>query len=364
MIIGVAKEIKNNEYRVALTPAGCQALTKLGHSVLIEDEAGIGSGFSNAEYISAGGEIVSNETIFNNSQLILKVKEPLKSEWTRLKKEQVIFTYLHLAANPELTMGLVEKGCTAIAYESIHQDGTLPLLTPMSEIAGRMSIQVGARFLEKPNGGSGVLLGGVPGVKPGQVLILGGGVVGTQAAKMAAGLGAQVTIMDVNLNRLRSLDDTLPANVTTQFSNEYNIRQLLPQVDLVVGAVLIPGAAAPTLITQDMLKLMKPGSVIVDVAVDQGGCIETCEVTTHDNPVRIKEGILHYGVANMPGAVPRTSTIALTQATLPYIIKLATKKSVMEIMNDSDLQGGVDVANGRVLNAGVIKSLGLVENTF
>jgi len=360
MIIGVPKEIKNNEYRVALTPAGCSTLVKLGHSVLIEDGAGMGSGFTNEEYLQAGGTIVTNETIFNDSQLILKVKEPLQSEWTRLKPDQTLFTYLHLAANPDLTLGLLEKGCTALAYESIRQDGTLPLLTPMSEIAGRMAVQVGARYLEKSQGGSGVLLGGVPGVKPGQVLILGGGVVGTQAAKMAAGLGAQVTIMDVNLNRLRTLADILPANVTTQFSSEWNIRQLLPQVDLVIGAVLIPGAAAPTLITSDMIKLMKPGSVVVDVAVDQGGCIETCEVTTHADPIRIKEGVLHYGVANMPGAVPRTSTLALTQATLPYIVRLASKKSLTEIRQDPVLAKGVDVSNGHLFNPEVAQSLGLV----
>jgi alanine dehydrogenase len=357
MIIGVAKEIKNNEYRVALTPAGCQTLTQLGHQVLIENEAGIGSGFSNEEYVQAGGTIVDNDTIFNDSKLILKVKEPLHSEYTRLKSDQTIFTYLHLAANKELTLALIESKCTAIAYESITKDGTLPLLTPMSEIAGRMSIQQGAKFLEKPNGGSGVLLGGVPGVKPGHVLVLGGGVVGTQAAKMAAGLGARVTIMDVNLNRLRTLSDIL-ANVTTEFSSEWNIRQILPTVDLVIGAVLIPGMKAPTLVTKDMLKLMKPGSVIVDVAVDQGGCIETCEVTTHENPVKVKEGIIHYGVANMPGAVPRTSTIALTQATLPYILKIVKTNDPLK---DNDLKNGVDVMNGNLLNQQVAKSLGLNE---
>lgn len=355
MIIGVPKEIKNSESRVALTPAGCQTLTKLGHTVLIESNAGLDSGFPDQEYIDCGATITDVDSVFT-AELILKVKEPLKSEWSKIKPNQILFTYLHLAANRELTLALIDSKCTAIAYESIEKDGTLPLLTPMSEIAGRMSIQQGAKFLEKPNGGSGILLGGVPGVKPGHVLILGGGVVGTQAAKMAAGLGARVTIMDVNLNRLRTLSDILPSNVTTEFSSEYNIRRILPDVDLVIGAVLIPNSAAPTLISKDMLKLMKTGSVMVDVAVDQGGCIETCEVTTHQNPVVVKEGIIHYGVANMPGAVPRTSTIALTQATLPYILKIVKSKNVLE---DSDLKKGVNIMDGELMNSVVAKSLGL-----
>jgi alanine dehydrogenase len=355
MIIGIPKEIKNSESRVALTPAGCQTLTKLGHTVLVETNAGFESGFNDQEYIDCGATIADVDTVFT-AELILKVKEPLKSEWSKIKPNQILFTYLHLAASKELTLALLESKCTAIAYESIEKDGTLPLLNPMSEIAGRMSIQQGAKFLEKTNGGSGVLLGGVPGVKPGHVLVLGGGVVGTQAAKMAAGLGARVTIMDVNLNRLRTLSDILPPNVTTEFSSEYNIRRILPDVDLVVGAVLIPNAAAPTLITKDMLKLMKPGSVMIDVAVDQGGCIETCEVTTHQNPVVVKEGIIHYGVANMPGAVPRTSTIALTQATLPYILKIVKTKNILE---DSDISKAINVINGDLVNQTVADSLGL-----
>ena len=327
MIVGVPKEIKNNENRVALTPAGAQELTKRGHTVYIQSTAGEGSGFTDGEYESAGAQLLPTiEATYEIAEMILKVKEPIEPEYKLIKKDQLVFTYFHFASYKPLTKAMMESGSVCLAYETVEKkDRSLPLLVPMSEVAGRMSIQEGAKYLEKPLQGRGILLGGVPGVRPAKVLILGGGVVGTNAAKMAAGMGADVTIMDLNLGRLRYLDDVMPANVNTFMSNEYNIRELIGSHDLIVGAVLIPGAKAPNLITRDMLKEMRPGTVLVDVAVDQGGCIETCKPTTHENPTFIIDDILHYCVANMPGAVPYTSTLALTNATLPYAIELANK---------------------------------------
>jgi alanine dehydrogenase len=327
MIIGVPTEIKNNENRIALTPGGALELTKRGHAVYVQKGGGIGSGFSDEMYIEAGAQILDTiEEVYGIAEMIMKVKEPIEPEYKLIKKDQLVFTYFHFASHEPLTKAMVDSGATCIAYETVElEDGSLPLLVPMSEVAGRMAVQQGAKYLEKPIKGKGVLLGGVPGVTPGRVLILGGGVVGTQAAKMAAGLGAIVTIMDINMSRLRYLNDVMPANVITRFSNEMNIRDLLPSQDLIVGAVLIPGAKAPNLITRDMLKDMQSGTVLVDVAVDQGGCIETCKPTTHEDPTYIIDDIVHYCVANMPGAVPYTSTIALTNVTLPYAIQLANK---------------------------------------
>ena len=317
MIIGVPKEIKNNENRVAVTPAGVQEFTKNGHQVYVQSTAGEGSGFSDEQYAEAGAKILPTiEETYEIAEMIIKVKEPIEPEYKLVKKGQLLFTYFHFASYEPLTKAMMESGAICLAYETVEKaDRSLPLLVPMSEVAGRMSIQEGAKYLEKPMGGRGILLGGVPGVRPAKVMILGGGVVGTNAAKMAAGMGADVTIMDVNLPRLRYLDDVMPANVNTFMSNEYNIRELLPTHDLIIGGVLIPGAKAPHLITKDMLKDMQPGTVVVDVAVDQGGCIETCKPTTHQDPTYVVDGVLHYCVANMPGAVPYTSTLALTNAT-------------------------------------------------
>ncbi|MCE2778516.1 MAG: alanine dehydrogenase, partial [Algoriphagus sp.] len=322
MIIGVPKEIKNNENRVALTPAGAKELIKRGHQVYVQQTAGIGSGFSDEDYKSAGASILpSIEATYQIAEMIMKVKEPIESEYSLIKPNQLLFTYFHFASYEPLTKAMVASKAICLAYETVEKaDRSLPLLVPMSEVAGRMAIQKGANYLEKPLGGRGILLGGVPGVLPAKVLILGGGIVGTQAAWMAAGLGADVIIMDVSLPRMRYLADVMPANVKTMMSNEYNIREQIKQADLIVGAVLIPGAKAPHLITKDMLKDMKKGAVLVDVAVDQGGCIETCKPTTHENPTYIIDDVVHYCVANMPGAVPYTSTLALTNATLPYAI--------------------------------------------
>ncbi len=327
MIIGVPKEIKNNEYRVALTPAGAFELTKRGHTVHVQTKAGEGSGFKDSEYIGAGAKITKNiASTYKVAEMIMKVKEPIKEEYDLIREDQLVFTYFHFASYKPLTKAMIKSKAVCLAYETVElPDRSLPLLVPMSEVAGRMAIQEGAKYLEQPVKGRGVLLGGVPGVPPGKVMVLGGGVVGTQAAKMAAGLGAQVTILDINLPRLRHLNDIMPANVITQFSNEYNIRSLIPTHDLIIGAVLIPGAKAPNLITRAMLKDMRPGTVLVDVAVDQGGCIETCKPTTHEDPIFIIDDVVHYCVANMPGAVPYTSTLALTNATLPYAIQLANK---------------------------------------
>ncbi len=365
MIIGVPKEIKSSENRVALTPAGTMELTRRGHTVFIEKQAGDGSGFFDHEYISAGGKILNTpKEIFDAAEMIMKVKEPIEQEYHLIKKDQLLFTYFHFASHQPLTHAMINSGAVCLAYETVEStDRSLPLLVPMSEVAGRMAIQEGAKYLEKPAKGRGVLLGGVPGVEPGRVLILGGGIVGAQAAKMAAGLGAQVIIMDINLSRLRYLNDVMPANVVTRYSSEYNIRQLIGTQDLIVGAVLIPGAKAPHLITRDMLKMMRPGTVLVDVAVDQGGCIETCRPTTHEDPTFIIDDVVHYCVANMPGAVPYTSTIALTNATLPYAIHLAEKGWKQACKERNDLKLGLNIINGKVVYKGVADAFDLpLEN--
>ena len=350
MIIGVPTEIKNNESRIALTPGGTLELTKRGHTVYVQKDGGFGSGFNNTMYIDAGAKILDTiEEVYAIAEMIIKVKEPIEEEYKLIKKDQLIFTYFHFASHRPLTDAMIESGAVCLAYETVEAaDKSLPLLIPMSEVAGRMAVQQGAKYLEKPIKGKGVLLGGVPGVPPGKVLIIGGGVVGTQAAKMAAGLGAQVTILDLSLTRLRYLNDVMPANVVTRFSNEMNIRDLIPHMDLIVGAVLIPGAKAPNLITRDMLKLMSPGTVVVDVAVDQGGCIETCKPTTHEDPTYIIDDIVHYCVANMPGAVPYTSTVALANATLPYAIQLANKGWKQACTENNELKIGLNVVNGKI----------------
>lgn len=355
MIIGVPKEIKNNENRVALTPAGVAELKNNGHNVYVQATAGEGSGFADEEYTTAGAVILPTiEEVYSIAEMIIKVKEPIASEYPLIKKDQLLFTYFHFASSEPLTHAMIERQAICLAYETVEKtDRSLPLLVPMSEVAGRMSIQEGAKYLEKPLKGRGILLGGVPGVPPAKVLVLGGGIVGTQAAKMAAGLGAQVTIMDVSLPRLRQLDDIMPANVITQMSNNYNIRKAIVETDLIIGAVLIPGAKAPHLITRDMLKLMRPGTVLVDVAVDQGGCIETCTPTTHENPTFIIDDIVHYCVANMPGAVPYTSTLALTNATLPYAVQLANKGWQKACTENEELKKGLNIANGKILYKGV-----------
>ena len=361
MIIGVPKEIKNNENRVAVTPAGAKEFIKRGHTVYVQSTAGIGSGFSDDEYREAGANILNTiEETYNIADMVVKVKEPIAPEYGLIKKDQLVFTYFHFASSEELTHAMIKSGSICLAYETVEKgDRSLPLLVPMSEVAGRMSIQEGAKYLEKPMGGRGILLGGVPGVRPAKVLIIGGGVVGTNAAKMAAGMGADVTIMDLSLPRLRYLDDVMPANVNTCMSNEYNIRSLLPSHDLIVGAVLVPGAKAPHLITREMLKLMRPGTVVVDVAVDQGGCIETCKPTTHENPTYVIDDIVHYCVANMPGAVPYTSTLALTNATLPYAIELANKGWRKACSENEELLLGLNVVQGKVVYKGVSDSFNL-----
>lgn len=361
MIIGVPKEIKNNENRVALTPAGAMALTKRGHEVYVQATAGLGSGFSDADYEAAGAIILPTiEATYEKAEMIIKVKEPIEPEYKLIKKDQLLFTYFHFASYEPLTKAMIDSEAVCLAYETVElSDRSLPLLVPMSEVAGRMSVQEGAKYLEKPMGGRGVLLGGVPGVAPGKVLVLGGGIVGTEAAKMAAGLGADVTIMDINLPRLRYLNDTMPANVNTVYSNEYNIRQHIQEADLIVGAVLIPGAKAPKLITREMLKMMRPGTVLVDVAVDQGGCIETCTPTTHAEPTFVIDDIVHYCVANMPGAVPYTSTLALTNATLPYAIQLADKGWKKACAENGPLSLGLNVVNGKVVYKAVADAFNL-----
>ena len=361
MIIGVPKEIKSSENRVALTPAGALELTKRGHEVFVEKDAGFSSGFEDHEYEAAGAKILPTaQEVFAKAEMIMKVKEPIEQEYTLIMPHHLVFTYFHFASYKPLTDAMIASKAVCLAYETVEMaDRSLPLLVPMSEVAGRMSIQEGAKYLEKPVKGRGVLLGGVPGVEPGRVLILGGGIVGTQAAKMAAGLGAQVIIMDVSIPRLRYLSDIMPANVTTMFSNEYNIRRLIGSIDLIIGAVLIPGAKAPHLITRDMLKKMRPGTVLVDVAVDQGGCIETCKPTTHENPTYIIDDVVHYCVANMPGAVPYTSTIALTNATLPYALQLADKGWKKACKDRNDLKLGLNVINGHVVYKGVADAFDL-----
>lgn len=361
MIIGVPKEIKDYENRVALTPAGALELTKRGHTVYVQSTAGEGSGFMDDEYISAGAHILPTiEETYGIAEMVIKVKEPIEKEYKLIKKDQLIFTYFHFASYEPLTRAMIDSGAVCLAYETVElPDRSLPLLVPMSEVAGRMAIQEGAKYLEKPIKGRGVLLGGVPGVPPGKVLILGGGIVGTQAAKMAAGLGAQVVIMDISLPRLRYLSDIMPPHVITLYSNEYNIRHHIKDADLIVGAVLIPGAKAPNLITRDMLKQMRPGTVLVDVAVDQGGCIETCKPTTHANPTYIIDDVVHYCVANMPGAVPYTSTIALTNATLPYAIQLAGKGWKQACKDNASLKLGLNVVKGAVVYQGVAEAFNL-----
>lgn len=361
MLIGVPKEIKTNENRVALLPVGVELLKSHGHEVWIETNAGAGSGSSDEDYRHAGAKIVASAAeIYGKVDMIMKVKEPLPSEYALLREGQLVFTYFHFAASRELTEAVIKSKCIAIAYETVQtDDGALPLLVPMSEVAGRLAIQEGARCLEKLHGGRGVLLGGVPGVEPGNVAIIGGGVVGLNAAKMAAGMGARVTILDLNLERLRYLDDIMPKNVQTLMSNPANIRKAIAQADLVVGAVLIPGAKAPRLVTRDMLKLMKKGSVIVDVAVDQGGCVETIHATTHENPIYEIDGVVHYGVANMPGAVPMTSTYALTNATLPYALKIADLGYPACVKASPALAKGVNIVRGKVTYKGVAEAFGL-----
>ena len=361
MIIGVPKEIKTNENRVALVPAGAEAFVTRGHEVYLEQGAGLGSGFPDPAYVAAGARILpSANAVWAKAEMIMKVKEPIATEWPRMRAGQVIYTYFHFAAAEDLTRAVVASRAIAVAYETVQlPHGELPLLTPMSEVAGRMAVQEGAKYLEKVFGGSGILLGGVPGVTPAEVVIIGGGVVGINAAKMAAGLGARVTILDISLERLRYLDDVLPANVTTLYSNRHNILDAIKRADLVVGAVLLPGAKAPHLVKREDLKLMKPGSVIVDVAVDQGGCVETIKPTTHENPTYFVDGILHYAVANMPGGVPRTSTLALTNATLPYGLRLARDGWKKACRDDRALCLGLNVVEGKVVYPGVAEAFGL-----
>ncbi|AWV97259.1 alanine dehydrogenase [Arcticibacterium luteifluviistationis] len=358
MLIGVPAEIKNNEDRVAITPAGVLELVKLGHRVLIQSNAGFGSGFEDKEYISVGAEIVPTiEDVYARAEMVLKVKEPIAQEYDLVREGQLLFTYFHFASSEPLTKAMIKSKAVCLAYETVESaDGSLPLLIPMSEVAGRMSIQEGAKYLEKPLKGKGILLGGVPGTPRGKVLVLGGGIVGTQAAKMAAGLGANVIIMDISLKRLRYLADIMPANVTTMMSNQHNIETAIKEADLIVGAVLIPGAKAPHLIKRDMLKKMRPGTVLVDVAVDQGGCIETCTPTTHEAPTFIIDDIVHYCVANMPGAVPYTSTLALTNATLPYVLELANKGWQKATEESLALKKGLNIVNGEIVHKGVAEA--------
>lgn len=350
MIIGIPKEIKDNENRVSLTPAGAYDLVQSGHEVLVEKEAGVGSGFTDEAYIAAGAKVVSTAADAWDAEMVMKVKEPLPSEFDYFKKGQILFTFLHLAAEPLLTKALMEKGVIAIAYETIQlANGTLPILTPMSEVAGRMSVQIGAHFLEKHAGGKGMLLGGVPGVAPANVVIIGGGVVGTNAAKMALGLGADVTILDTNVERLRQLDDLFEGKVRTCFSNLFNVEEQVKRADLLIGAVLIPGARTPRIVSEKMVKQMTPGSVIIDVAVDQGGAIETIDrITTHSNPVYEKHGVLHYAVANIPGAVSRTSTIALSNVTVPYALQIANKGYERACLENTALLKGLNVIAGQI----------------
>jgi alanine dehydrogenase len=361
MIVGVPKEIKTDEYRVAMIPVGVEELTRCGNQVLIQSGAGQGSGISDEQYAMHGAEIVpSPEEIWRRADLVVKVKEPLPQEWPLLRPAQIVFTYFHFAADEALTRHVLQSGITAIAYETIHDArGGLPLLTPMSEVAGRMSIQEGAKFLERPFEGRGILLGGVPGVLPANVVILGGGIVGANAAKVAAGLGANVTILDVNLDRLRYLDDVMPKNVTTLFSDRHNILYCLARADLVIGAVLIPGARAPRLVRREDLQHMPPRAVIIDVAIDQGGCVETARPTTHSNPTYMVDDIVHYCVTNMPGAVGRTSTYALTNGTLPYVLQLAKKGLDRAVAENAGLRQGVNVRQGRVTNRAVAETFGL-----
>jgi alanine dehydrogenase len=360
MLIGVPKEIKTNENRIALVPAGAEALVQAGHQVMVERGGGLGSGFTDEQYTSVGATIHEVDEVWGRAEMIMKVKEPIAVEYGRTRPGQLLFTYFHFAADQALTRGMIDSGAVCVAYETVQLDsGELPLLTPMSEVAGRMAIQAGAKYLEKYYGGRGMLLGGVPGVAPASVVIIGGGVVGTNAAKMAAGLGARVTILDVSLERLRYLSDVMPANVEMIYSNRHNLMERVEQADLVVGAVLLPGAKAPNLIKRDDLKRMKDGAVIVDVAVDQGGCVETIRPTTHEDPIYEIDGVIHYGVANMPGGVPRTSTLALTNATFPYAMRLARLGWKEACRQDPALALGLNVVNGQVVYPGVAEAFGL-----
>ena len=351
MIIGVPKEIKPQENRVALQPGGALQLIRHGHTVYIEQGAGLGSGFTDEAYAEAGAHIIDDvEALWQKAEMIMKVKEPIAVEYPRMREGQVLFTYFHFAADETLTKAVIESKCIAIAYETVEKaDGSLPLLIPMSEVAGRMAAQEAAVYLEKPKGGRGMLMGGIPGVQPAKVLVLGGGIVGVNAAKIAAGMGADTTIMDINMPRLRYLDDVMPKNIHTFFSSEANIRGMLPYVDAIIGAVLKPGAKAPHLVTREMLKEMRPGTVLVDVAIDQGGCFETSKPTTHQDPVYYIDDVVHYCVANMPGAVPYTSTLGLTNVTLPYAVALANKGWKQALMDDSELKMGLNIANGTIV---------------
>ena len=361
MIIGVPKEIKNNENRVGMTPAGVAELVKQGHTVYVKASAGANSGFADEEYTAVGAKMLPTiEATYAAAEMIVKVKEPIAPEYKLIKKGQVVFTYFHFAADKILTEAMIESGGICIAYETVEkEDRSLPLLTPMSEVAGRMATQVGARFLEKPQGGKGKLMGGVTGVRPARVLVLGGGIVGTNAAQIAAGMGAEVLITDINLSRLRYLSEVMPKNVKTLYSSMHNIRMELPNIDLVIGSVLIPGDKAPHLITKEMLKMMKPGTVLVDVAIDQGGCFETSHPTTHSEPTYVVDGIVHYAVANIPGAVPFTSTMALTNATLPYTVALANKGWRKACKDDPALALGLNVVEGQVTYKAVADVFGL-----
>ena len=361
MKIGVPKEIKTNENRIALVPAGAEALVSAGHSVLVQQGAGEGSGFSDEDYSGVGAAIAPDAaSVWGDADMIMKVKEPIAPEWPMMRRGQTIFTYFHFAADEKLTRAHIDSGAACIAYETVELPSReLPLLTPMSEVAGRMAVQEGAKYLEKLYGGRGVLLGGVPGVPPAKVVILGGGVVGINAAKMAAGMGAKVTVLDLSLERLRYLSDVMPANVTLIYSNRHNILEQIRTADLVVGAVLIPGAVAPRLVRREDLKTMQPGSVIVDVAIDQGGCVETIKATTHENPTYVVDGVIHYGVANMPGGVPRTSTLALTNATFPYALRLANLGWKRALQESHPLRKGLNVIDGHVVYPAVAEAFGL-----
>ncbi len=361
MIVGILKEIKAEENRVCMTPAGVEVMKQNGHDVLVETNAGVGSGFDDEAYRAAGAEIVDTpQEIFERAGMVMHVKEPLPAEYDLIRKDQIVFTYLHLAAAEELTHVLIKSGSINIAYETIQKaDGSLPLLTPMSEVAGRMAIQQGAKYLEMAQGGHGILLGGVPGVDPGTVVIIGGGIVGINAAKMACGLGAKVYILDMNLERLRYLSDVMPSNCFLLMSKPTTVRRLVKEADVVVGAVLIPGAKAPRLVTREMLKTMKKGAILVDVAIDQGGCFETSKATTHGEPIYTVDGVVHYCVANMPGAVPKTSTLALTNATLPYAVEIANKGWQKAMRENSEIKAGANVVKGKVTYQGVSDAFGL-----
>lgn len=361
MIIGVPKEIKTHENRVSLQPAGVLQMKRNGHKVLVEKNAGLGSGFTNEMYEERGATIIDDVgKIWQEADMIMKVKEPIKVEYPRMREGQIIFTYFHFAASQELTEAVQNSGAIAIAYETVEKkDGSLPLLVPMSEVAGRMAAQEGAKYLEKATGGRGILMGGIPGVPPANVIVLGGGIVGINAAKIAAGMGANTTILDINIPKLRYLDDVMPKNVHTLYSTEGNIRNLLPLTDLVIGAVLIPGAKAPSLIRKDMLKLMRPGTVMVDVAIDQGGCFETSKPTTHDDPIYIIDDVVHYCVANMPGAVPYTSTLGLTNVTTPYAVQIANEGWKQALTDDPELRKGLNIVDGKIVYKDVAEAFGM-----